>query len=98
MHFMPNCFKTVFIWLIFSSKPLSKRHTIEAPALDSMAHRYASTTDSAVLSGFGKAVMLEVNKSMQVSAYLFPELVVGSLPIVLMAIQTKGILGISKCN
>ena len=44
------------------------------------------------------AIMYEVNKSMQVSAYLFPELVVGSLPIVSIAIQTKGTLGISKCN
>ena len=35
---------------------------------------------------------------MQVRAYLFPELVVGILPIVLMAIQAKGTLGISKCN
>ena len=35
---------------------------------------------------------------MQVRAYLFPELVIGSLPIVSMAIQAKGILGISKYN
>ena len=48
MHFMPNYFKTVFIWLFFSSKPLSERHTIEAPALDSIPDKYASTTDSAV--------------------------------------------------
>ena len=56
MHFMPNCFKTGFIWLFFSSKPLSKRHTIEAPALDSMPDRYASTTDSAVLSAISTAM------------------------------------------
>ena len=35
---------------------------------------------------------------MQVREYLFPEFVVGSLPIVSMAIQMKGTLGISKCN
>ena len=45
--------------------------------------------DSAVLSGIGTAITYEVNKSMQVSAYLFPELVVGSFPIVSMATQAK---------
>ena len=71
---------------------------MEAPALDSIPDKYASTTELAVLSGIGTAMMQEVNKSMQVRAYLFPELVVGSLPIVSMAIQVKEILGISKCN
>ena len=55
-------------------------------------------TDSAVLSDIGTAITYEVNKSIQVRAYLFPELVVGSLPVVSMAIQTKGTLGIFKCN
>ena len=57
-----------------------------------------STTDTVVLSGIGTAIMYEVNKSLQVRAYLFPELVVDSLLIVSMAIETKGTLGISKCN
>ena len=35
---------------------------------------------------------------MQIGAYLFPELVVGSLPIVSMTIQAKGTLGISRLN
>ena len=96
MHY--TCFKIVFIWLFFSSEPLSKRHTMEAPTLDSIPDKYASTTESAVLFSIGIAITWEVNKSMQVKAYLFLELVVGSLPIVSMAIQAKGILGISKCN
>ena len=54
--------------------------------------------DSAVLSGIGTAITYEVSKSMQVSAYLFPELVVGSFPIVSMAMQVKGTLGIFKCS
>ena len=98
MHFIPNCFKTVFILLFFSSEPLSKTHTIEAPTLDSIPDKYASTTDSAVLASIGTGMMYEVNKSMWVRAYLFPELVVGSLPIVSMAMQAKETLGISKCN
>ena len=88
----------MFIWLFFSSEPLSKRHTIEALALDSIPDKYTSTTDSAVLSGIGTAMMQEVNKSIQVRAYPFPELVVGSLPILSMAVQARGTLGISKCN
>ena len=67
-------------------------------ALDSTPNKYTSMTDSAVLSGIGTTIIYEVNKSIQVRAYLFPELVVGSLPIVSMAIQMKGSLGISKCN
>ena len=98
MCFMPNCFKTIFIWLIFSSEPLSKRQTIEALALDNIPDKCTSTIDSAVLSVIGTTMMQEVNKSIQVRAYLFAELVVGSLPIGSMAIQVKGTLGISKCN
>ena len=57
MHFIPNCFKIVFIWLFFSSAPLSKRHTIEALALDSIPVEYTSMTESAVLSGIGTAII-----------------------------------------
>ena len=53
--------------------------------------------DSAVLYSIGTAITYEVNRSMQVSANLFPELVVGSFPIVSIAMQMKGTLGISKC-
>ena len=55
-------------------------------------------TDSAVLSGIARAITYEVNKAIQVRTYLLPELLVGSLPIVSMAIQMKGTLGIFKCN
>ena len=98
MHFIPNCSKTLLIWLFFSSEPLSKRHNIEALALDSIPDKYTFTVDSAVLSGHRYSYDVRGNKSMQVRAYLFPELEVGSLPIVSMAIQAKGMLGISKCN
>ena len=57
MHFIPNCFKIVFIWLFFSSEPLSKRHTMEAPALNSIPDKYASMTELAVLSGIGTEMM-----------------------------------------
>ena len=67
-------------------------------ALDSIPDKYVSTTDLAVLFSIGTGMMQEVNKSMQVRTYLFPELVVESLPIVSMAIQVKGTLGTCKCN
>ena len=54
---MSNSFKTVFIWPFFSSEPLSKRQTIEALALDNIPDKYASPTDSDVLSGIGTAMM-----------------------------------------
>ena len=56
MLFIPNYFKIVLVWLFFSSEPLSKRHTMEAPALDSIPDKYTSTTDSAVLSCIGTAM------------------------------------------
>ena len=71
MCFIPNCFKIVFIWLFFSSEPLSERHTMEAQAHDSIPDKYTSTTESAVLSSIGTAITYEVNKSMQIKAYLF---------------------------
>ena len=57
MHFIPNCFKVVFIWVFFSSEPLSERHTMEALALDGIPDQYASTTEAAVLSSIGTAMM-----------------------------------------
>ena len=56
MHLIPNCFKMVFIWLFFSSVPLSERHTMEAPALHSIPDKYASMTEFAVLSSIGTAM------------------------------------------
>ena len=52
-----TAFKTVLIWLFFSSEPSPKRHIIEAPALDSIPDKYTSTTDLAVLFGTGTAMM-----------------------------------------
>ena len=57
MCFIPNRIKIVLVWLFFSSQPLSKRHTMEALALDSIPDKYTSTTESAVLSGIGTAMM-----------------------------------------
>ena len=71
---------------------------MEVPTLDNIPDRYTSMTESAVLSSIGTAMTYEVNRLMQVSAYLLPELLVGSLPIVLMAIHVNRVLGISKCN
>ena len=45
IHFIPNCFKIVFVWLFFSSELLSKRHTMESLALDSIPDKYTSTTE-----------------------------------------------------
>ena len=57
IHFIPNCFKIVFVCLFYSSEALSKRHTMEALALDSIPDTNASTTDSAVLPCIGTAMM-----------------------------------------
>ena len=71
---------------------------MDAPVLERIPERYASTTDSAALLGIGTAMMYDVNKSIQVSAYLLPEEVVGNLPMVSIALHAKGTSGISKCS
>ena len=43
-------------------------------------------------------MMYDANKSIQVSAYLLPEEVVGNLPMVSIVMQAKGTFGISKCS
>ena len=81
---------------IFNSEPLSERQTIDTPVLERTPERYASTTDSAALLGIGTAMMYDVNKSIQVSAYLLPGEVVDNLPMVSIAMHTKGTFGISN--
>ena len=82
---------------VFNSEPLSERQAMNAPVLEGVPERYASTTDSADLLGIGAAMMQDVNKSLQVSAYLLPLDVVGSLPMVSIAMHAKGTFGISRC-
>ena len=43
----------LFISLFFNSEPLSERQTMDAPVLERMPERYASTTDSTALLGMG---------------------------------------------
>ena len=43
--------------------------------------------DAAVLFGIGSAITWEVSKSIQINAYLLPDVVVGNLPIVSIAVM-----------
>ena len=82
----------------FNSDPLSGRQTMDEPVLERFPERYVSTTDSAALLGIGTAMMYDVNKSIQVSACLLPEEVVGNLPMAFIAMHAKGTFGISKSS
>ena len=69
---------------------------MDALVLERIPERYASTMDSAALLGIWTAMVHDVNKSIQVSAYLLPLDVVGNLPMVSIAMHAKGTFGISR--
>ena len=71
---------------------------MDAPVLERIPERYACTIDSAALLGIGTAMTYDINKSIQVSAYLLPLDVVGNLLMVSMAMRAKGTFGISRCS
>ena len=52
-----NCFQLCSFGCFLVPSHCPKGHTIEAPALDSIPDKYTSTTDSAVLSNIGTAMM-----------------------------------------
>ena len=82
----------MFILLFFNSELLSERQTMDASVLERIPERYVSTTDSAALLQIGTAMTYDVNKSIQVSAYLLPEEVVDNLPMVSIAMLAKVLL------
>ena len=53
---------------------------------------------SATLLEIETVIMDDVNTSIQVSAYLLPEDVVGNLTMIFIAMHAKDTFGISKCN
>ena len=71
---------------------------MDAPVLERIPERYASTTNSAALLGIGTAMTYDFNKSIQVSAYLLPVEVVGNLPMLSTVMHVKVLWYLKKCS